>query len=253
VKTVGAKGCDLFGEVCGGNVALGTLNGSPVDVACERARRNMLPNKIDGQVCMVGSNVNNSATLFEIRQSATQTRRRSGYDLHRSLLSVAFVVKIGCRTQSTAPLCQLLLFSQELVDSLYQSVGIGSVCSTGSRNAFTAGCRAAQAMHANGKEELRGFAIVIKNVAYDGLLCNFHFAISFLWVNLLYTYDIHSYYNLFWVQCQCLFGDLLKKAAKKLTLPIAPVLTTEKKTDIIYVGVKCRIDGRKEVCACAKY
>ena len=81
---------------------------------------------------------------------------------------------------------QLFLFGEELVDGRYQSVGIGSVYGASILNRLTARSGSAEAMHTDSKKELRGFAVVIKNIADDGLLCNFHFAISFLFGSIVY-------------------------------------------------------------------
>ena len=75
--------------------------------------------------------------------------------------------------------CFLLFRCQKSVDLLDQRVCIGSVNRTSILNGFAAGCGAAQAMHANGKKELRGLGIKIQNVANDGLFGYYHFLHSF--------------------------------------------------------------------------
>ena len=68
-----------------------------------------------------------------------------------------------------------VLFCFEIVvDFCNQHVGVGSVNRACHFDALSAGGGAAEAVHADFKEEFCGFSVKIKDVADDGVFCNFH-------------------------------------------------------------------------------
>ena len=66
------------------------------------------------------------------------------------------------------------VFLEEFVDGGDESVGIGSVDCASFLDGFAAGSGASEAVHSDGKEELSGVGVLIKQIADDGVFVNCH-------------------------------------------------------------------------------
>ena len=60
------------------------------------------------------------------------------------------------------------------VELCNESVAIRAVNDASHFDAFAAGSGAAEAVHTDLKEEFRGFAVCVEDIADDGIFCNFH-------------------------------------------------------------------------------
>ena len=91
----------------------------------------------------------------------------------------------------------LRVLSEESVDRLHQSVGVGIVDGAGLLDGLTAGHGAAQAVHTDLQEENGGIGSGVQNVADDGLLRNLsHDETS------LYIFVFAYHYTMVWRFCQ---------------------------------------------------
>ena len=70
-----------------------------------------------------------------------------------------------------------VLGSEVCVELCNERVCVCTVNEASHFDAFAAGSGAAEAVHTDFKEEFRGFAVCVKNIADDGVLCDFHFLI----------------------------------------------------------------------------
>ena len=74
---------------------------------------------------------------------------------------------------------QPLFVAEECVELGNERIGIRTVNGARRRDAFTAGSRAAEAVHPDRKEELRGVGCEVENVADNGFFRDLHESISF--------------------------------------------------------------------------
>ena len=66
-----------------------------------------------------------------------------------------------------------------------ERVAIRAVNDASHFDAFAAGSGAAEAVHTDFKEEFRGLTVCVKNIADDGVFCDFHFQIPNLSIEIL--------------------------------------------------------------------